>query len=127
MTVLDEMEIFPAVIERELRKYLPYLSTTQLLSESVMKGMGRETAHSIIKKHATEAIKEGRVNDGAFSFVERLAADERFNLSRDEIERIVQTIDHGAAPQQVRRVCKEIDAVVARYPEAAAYNPEPIL
>ena len=38
LTVLDEFGAFPAVIERELRRYLPFLATTKVLIAAVATG-----------------------------------------------------------------------------------------
>jgi adenylosuccinate lyase len=54
-TLLDVLEGFgayPAVIERELRRYLPFLATTKVLMAAVQAGVGREAAHEAIKEHA---------------------------------------------------------------------------
>ena len=45
LTVLDEFGAFPAVIQRELDRYLPFLATTKVLMAAVRYGDGRETAH----------------------------------------------------------------------------------
>ena len=45
LTVLDEFGAFPAVIDRELDRYLPFLATTKVLMAAVRNGVGRETAH----------------------------------------------------------------------------------
>ena len=47
LTVLDEFGAFPAVIERELERYLPFLATTKVLMAAVRAGVGRETAHEV--------------------------------------------------------------------------------
>ena len=52
LTVLDELGVFPAVIDRELRRYLPFLATTKVLMAAVRAGVGREVAHEVIKEHA---------------------------------------------------------------------------
>ena len=52
LTVLKQMEVFPAVIEAEKDCYLPFLLTTTIMMESVKAGAGREDAHSAIKEHA---------------------------------------------------------------------------
>ena len=52
LTVLDEFGAYPAVIERELDRYLPFLATTRILIAAVRAGVGRETAHEVIKEHA---------------------------------------------------------------------------
>ena len=52
LTVLDEFGAFPAVIQRELDRYLPFLATTKVLMAAVRNGVGRETAHEAIKEAA---------------------------------------------------------------------------
>ena len=41
LTVLEEFGAFPAVIERELRRQLPFLATTKVLLAAVRAGVGR--------------------------------------------------------------------------------------
>jgi adenylosuccinate lyase len=61
--------------------------------------------------------------------LDRLAADDRLRLSREEIEALVA--DPGAfvgmASAQVRAVADRVAAVVSEHPAAAAYVPAPIL
>ena len=59
LTVLDEFGAFPAVIERELDRYLPFLATTKVLMAAVRAGVGRESAHEAIK----EQRRRGRAGD----------------------------------------------------------------
>jgi adenylosuccinate lyase len=42
LTVLDDFGAYPAVIERELDRYLPFLATTKVLMAAVRAGVGRE-------------------------------------------------------------------------------------
>jgi adenylosuccinate lyase len=61
LTVLDELGAYPAVIARELDRYLPFLATTAVLMAAVRAGVGRETAHEVIKEHAVAvALRCGR-------------------------------------------------------------------
>ena len=52
LTVLDEFGAYPAVVARELDRYLPFLATTKVLMAAVRAGVGREQAHEAIKEHA---------------------------------------------------------------------------
>src|SRR3989338_11356581 len=52
LTVLDEGDFYPAVINAELKKYLPFLTTTRLLMAAVKNVVGRETAHEAIRDHS---------------------------------------------------------------------------
>ena len=60
LTVLDELGAYPAVIARELDRYLPFLTTTKVLMAAVKAGVGREIAHEAIKEHAVAVALELR-------------------------------------------------------------------
>ena len=60
LTVLRQMEVFPAVIKSERERYLPFLLTTTIMMEAVKGGAGREDAHEAIKQHAVAAVKDLR-------------------------------------------------------------------
>ena len=130
LTVLDDFGAFPAVIDRELERYLPFLSTTKVLIASVRKGVGRETAHEVIKEHAVAVALEMRETGKAENdLLDRLAADARLGLSRDELEALVAEplAFTGAAASQVRAVADRVAAISERYPDAASYRPGDIL
>jgi adenylosuccinate lyase len=129
LTVLDEFGAFPAVIARELDRYLPFLATTKVLMAAVRNGVGRETAHEAIKDSAVAAalaMRQGQTENDVF---DRLAADERLGLSEQQLASLVaEPITFtGAAVAQVQAVVRRIEEVSARYPEAAAYTPGAIL
>lgn len=130
LNVLGEFGAFPAVIERELRRYLPFLATTKVLMAAVRAGVGREQAHEAIKEHAVAvalAMRErgSEQND----LVQRLAADARLGMPLAALERALgEPLSFvGAAPAQVQAFVQQVDAVVRRYPEAARYHAEPML
>jgi adenylosuccinate lyase len=133
LTVLAEFGAFPAVVDRELRRYLPYLATTKLLMAAVRGGVGREQAHEAIKEHAVAvalASREGRDAEAAEpDLLDRLAGDARLGLSRSELAAAVADPMEfaGAARDQVDAVVRRVESVVARHPEAAAYRPGGIL
>jgi adenylosuccinate lyase len=60
---------------------------------------------------------------------DRLAGDARLGLSRAQLSELVAdpSTFTGAAGPQVAAVVERVEAVVRRYPEAAAYTPGPIL
>jgi adenylosuccinate lyase len=130
LTVLDEFGAYPAVVERELDRYLPFLTTTKILMAAVRKGVGRETAHEAIKEHAV-AVALGMREQGAAGndLLDRLAGDPRLALDRAELDALVAApIEFtGAARRQVDAMIARVDDVVRRHPEAAAYVPERIL
>src|SRR6266542_2913635 len=128
MTVLDDFGAYPAVIARELDRYLPFLATTRVLIAAVRAGVGRETAHEVIREHAVAVALEMREKgaDGN-DLLARLAADSRLALSIADLDAVLaEPLSFtGVARAQVARVVAAVD--VRMTPEATAYQPEPIL
>ncbi|MET8143975.1 adenylosuccinate lyase [Sphaerisporangium sp. NPDC005288] len=129
LTVLAEFGAFPAVIGAELERYLPFLATTKMLMAAVRAGVGRESAHEVIKEHAVAAALAMRETGSANPLLDRLAADERFPLDRAALEALLADPAPftGAAAAQVAQVVERAGEVTARHPEAAAYRPGAIL
>ena len=129
LTVLDEFGAFPAVIGRELDRYLPFLATTKVLMAAIRTGVGREVAHEAIKQHAVAVALDMRQGLAVNDLYDRLAADPRLGLSRVQIDDLVadRVSFTGAAQQQIADVVRRAGAVLASDPEAAAYVPDAIL
>ena len=129
LTVLGEFGAFPAMIDRELERYLPFLATTRILMAAVRAGVGRETAHEVIKENAVAVALNMRENGGEQDLVERLAADERLPLDAAALADALADKHAfiGAAESQVNHVLGRIKALADQHPQAAAYTPGEIL
>ncbi|MFC0627151.1 adenylosuccinate lyase [Kribbella deserti] len=129
LTVLDEFGVYPAVVERELERYLPFLTTTKILMAAVKNGVGRETAHEVIKTHAVQMALDLRQGSDENDLFRRLGEDGRLGLTEQQIVAIVgEPLSFtGAAVAQVNEVVRRVDQLAKRYPDAAAYNPGDIL
>lgn len=122
LVVFEELGVFPAIIEAELARDLPFLATTRVLTASVERGLGREEAHELVKEHAVAAALDRREMAGAPGLVERLAGDERIPLDRSDVDALLAdpTKFTGTAIDQVARIVARVDKIVAQHPEAAA-------
>ena len=129
LTVLAEFGAYPAVISRELDRYLPFLATTRVLIAAVRAGVGRETAHAAIKEHAVAVALAMRQEGADNDLLDRLATDPRLPLDRAGLDAALadRSVFTGAAAAQVEAVVAEVAALVARYPRAASYTPSSIL
>ncbi|WP_436762210.1 adenylosuccinate lyase [Streptosporangium sp. V21-05] len=129
LTVLEEFGAFPAVIAAELDRYLPFLATTKMLMAAVRAGVGRESAHELIKEHAVASALAMREGAGGNELIARLGADERFPLDEAALRALLgEPLSFtGAASAQVEAVVARVAQVVTRYPQAAAYRPGAIL
>ncbi len=130
LSVLEGFGAFPAVINAELQRYLPFLATTKVLITAVRHGVGRETAHEAIKEHsvavALQMRETGRVDN---DLLDRLAADPRLGITRAELDAaIADPIElAGTAGEQVATLAAEIEKLAAAHPDAANYRPGPVL
>lgn len=130
LDVLDGFGAYPAVIERELRRYLPFLATTKVLMAAVRGGVGREVAHEVVKEHAVAVALRMRAEGAEGNdLVDRLAADPRLGLDRAALdEALGEPLSFvGNATGQVAEFVRAAEELAARHPDAAAYEGEEIL
>ena len=129
LTVLEEFGAYPAVIARELDRYLPFLATTKVLIAAVRAGMGREAAHEVIKEHAVAVALAMRERGAEPDLLDRLAADPRLPLDRAALDAALADRQSftGAAGPQVDRVVAAVEELVSANPHAAGYTPAAIL
>jgi adenylosuccinate lyase len=130
LTVLADFGAFPAVINAELQRYLPFLATTKVLIAAVRHGAGRETAHEVIKEHAIAVALEMRqTGRGENDLLDRLAADSRLGVSRAELDAaLADPVElAGTAGAQITALIGQIEAIAAVHPEAATYRPGPVV
>ncbi|MDQ3905702.1 MAG: adenylosuccinate lyase [Actinomycetota bacterium] len=129
LTVLAEFGAYPAVIDREVQRYLPFLVTTKILVAAVRAGMGRESAHEVIREHAVAVAVAMREAGTGNDLLDRLAADPRLPLDRAGLDALLadRLLFTGAATEQVAAIVAAVATVVSRYPDAASYRPGAIL
>lgn len=130
LTVLDAFGAFPAMIDRELDRFLPFLATTKILMAAVQSGVGRETAHEAIKEHAVAtALRMRETPDADNNLLEQLARDTRLEFDLAQLEELLaRPIEFtGAAQDQVKQLADRVESITALYPEAATYSPGGIL
>jgi adenylosuccinate lyase len=139
LTILRQMEIFPAAIAAENERNLPFLATTTILMEAVKGGAGRETAHEAIKEHALAAAKAlrnggppspkgpGAASDA--SLLDRLAGDKRVGLGKKKLQEILGQNERfvGAAPHQVDALVAAVAPLAKKHKGAADYRPGKLL
>jgi adenylosuccinate lyase len=129
LSVLDGFGAYPAIVARDLDRYLPFLATTKVLMAAVRRGVGREQAHEAIKEHAVAVALAQRAGAAGNDLAERLAADERLGLDRPTIDAVLADPVGfvGDAPRQVEAFVQQVEAIASAHPDAARYRPEPIL
>ena len=133
LTVLNQMGAYPAVIGRELDRYLPFLATTEILALAVKHGMGREEAHAVIKRHAVaEALRMRERGAPDNRLMELLAEEPAFKaagVTPEELRGVMRDKSHfvGNAHRQIMAVKEKAAPLLERYSREAIYEPGTIL
>jgi adenylosuccinate lyase len=133
LNVLNQMGVYPAVISKEIDRYLPFLATTEILNIAVKNGLGREQAHSLIKKHAiAEALKMREEGSDSNTFLDMLSTEPDFkayNITKEKLYSLL--IDKryflGNADAQINSVIEKSKPILNRYSGEALYEPDDIL
>jgi adenylosuccinate lyase len=133
LTVLNQMGAYPAVIEEELGRYLPFLATTSILGVALRHGIGREKAHSIIKEHAiAEAIRMRQQGARGNNLIPLLAQDPDFKgagITATELNETLKDRNQfiGNSYNQIDAVKTKAQSLIKRHAAQAQYEPEEIL
>ncbi|MFO0930895.1 MAG: adenylosuccinate lyase [Gemmataceae bacterium] len=115
LNVAGGLEVFPAVIARNVQEVLPYMATENLLMAAVAGGADRQEAHEVIRKHSravTAATRAGAVTTDLLGLLrtDPLFARVDFSAALDPRQFV------GRAPEQVDEfLADEVDPVLARY------------
>lgn len=133
LTVLNQMGAYQAVISKELDRYLPFLATTTILGMAVRHGIGREQAHSLIKKHAiAEALRMREEGSDTNNLIDRLSEEPEFKktgitgaMLADVLKDKSQFL--GNADAQITAVQEKTKPLLTKYSDEAAYEPGDIL
>ena len=120
INVTDGLVVYPKVIESRVMAELPFMASENIMMKAVKKGGDRQVLHEIIREHAQAAAvvvkKQGKPND----LISRIEADDRFGLSKAEIEECVDPKDFiGLCPLQVDEFCESVvDPILRENPNA---------
>ena len=89
--VADGLVVYPKVIEQRLRKELPFMATENIMMDAVKKrGADRQQLHERIRVHSMAASKVIKEEGGENDLLQRIAADEAFGVTLEELESILQ-------------------------------------
>ena len=107
--VADGLVVYPKVIEQRLRKELPFMATENIMMDAVKKrGADRQQLHERIREHSMAASKVIKEEGGENDLLERIAADEAFGVTIEELEKILKPENYtGRAKEQTEDFLNE--------------------
>ena len=125
--VADGLVVYPKVIEQRLRKELPFMATENIMMDAVKKrGADRQQLHEKIREHSMAASRVVKVEGGENDLLERIAADEAFGVTLEELEKILKPENYtGRAKEQTEDFLNEcIKPVLEKYADVESGKPE---
>ena len=125
--VADGLVVYPKVIEQRLRKELPFMATENIMMDAVKKrGADRQQLHEKIREHSMAASRVVKVEGGENDLLERIAADEAFGVTLEELENILKPENYtGRAKEQTEDFLNEcIKPVLEKYADVESDKPE---
>ncbi len=117
MNVSDGMVVYDKVINRRVMEKLPFMETENIMMESVKRGGDRQELHEIIRVYSHQAAAKVKLEGGTNDLIDRIAADDRIPLSKDEIvSQLKPGLYTGRCASQVTEFLDEVAGpIIARY------------
>ena len=117
INVVDGLVVNTAVIDRDLRRELPFMATENIMMDCVKRGGDRQELHERIRTHSMDAAKRVKQQDGVNDLLERIAADPAFGVTLPELEAVLEPSRYvGRAPEQTADFLREeIAPVLEKY------------
>lgn len=127
LNVVDGLVVYPKVIEKRLMSELPFMATENIMMDAVKKrGADRQQLHEKIREHSMAASRVVKVEGGENDLLERIAADEAFGVTLEELEKILKPENYtGRAKEQTEDFLNEcIKPVLEKYADVESDKPE---
>jgi adenylosuccinate lyase len=116
LNITNGLQVFPAILSRNVLEYLPFVATENLIMAAVAAGGDREKAHDRIRHYSRRVDAEIRQGASHNNLLELLRQDEMFRKARFD-DALDPTRYIGRAPQQVDEfLAGEVAPLRARYP-----------
>ncbi len=108
INVVDGLVVNTAVIDRDLRRELPFMATENIMMDCVKRGGDRQELHERIRTHSMEAARRVKQGDGVNDLLERIAGDSAFGVTLPELEAVLEPSRYvGRAPEQTAEFLRE--------------------
>jgi adenylosuccinate lyase len=106
--VASDLVVYPKVIEAHLRAELPFMATENIMMKAASAGGDRQELHERIRVHSMEAAKKVKEEGLANDLLQRIAEDEAFGLTLEQLEALMEPEGFtGRAAQQTEEFLEE--------------------
>lgn len=111
--ILDGIVVYDKMIERNVRKELPFMATENIMMNASKKGMDRQVVHEIIRELSMEEVKSIKIDGNENNLIDRIIKDGRLNLSKEELDGILNPNKYiGFSKEQTEEYVKKIKKIL---------------
>ena len=102
INVTAGLVVYDKVVTRRVMEKLPFMATENIMMESVKRGGNRQELHERLRQHSHAAAAKVKLEGGANDLIQRIADDDAFPLTLEEIEQQLDpSLYIGRCPSQV--------------------------
>lgn len=113
INVTSGIVVYENVIKKRVMEKLPFMATENIMMESVKRGGDRQQLHEIIRVYSHEAAAQVKLHGGANDLIDRIAADSRIPLSKEEILKELDPAKYiGRSASQTEEFIREVVAPI---------------
>ena len=124
--IMDGLVVYPKMIEKRIMSELPFMATEYIIMEGVKNGGDRQELHERIRVHSMEAGKMVKVEGKDNDLIERILADDYFNIDKVRLMEILDPKNFVgfAAEQTVDFIETEVKPIIEANKELLGLNAE---
>ena len=118
LNVVPGIVVNTAIIDRTVRRELPFMATENLMMAAVKAGADRQDVHEVIREKSMEAVKAYKSGESAdIDLLDRLKQTATF--ANVDLESAMNASDYvGRSGQQVDEfIATEVEPIRKRYPQ----------
>lgn len=117
INVTSGLVVYDKVVTRRVMDKLPFMATEDIMMESVKRGGDRQALHEALRVHSHAAAAKVKLDGGKNDLIDRIAADNLFPLTKEEIEAHLDPKKYiGRSVSQVDEFLKDVIApILDRY------------
>ena len=120
--VADGLQVFPAMVAKNLDEELPFMASEAILMEAAKRGGDRQEIHERLRLHSRESTTAILERGEPSPFLSLVAADDEVPLERGELDALMDPARFiGRAPEQV---ADYLENVIRPLLDAAGELPE---
>ena len=111
--VTDGLHVNEKIVEKTVRKYLPFIATENLMMEGVKHGGDRQQLHEIIRTCSMDATAKMK-NGERWDLLADLANHPEFGMTKQEMEAVLDPMLYtGRCAEQVESYVKKVAPLIA--------------